>query len=68
MTDQPALFTEPPWTAAWPTGTKVRNQWTNATGEVVSVDPLGRHLLIRWTSHARSHDCRHGSDRGLELL
>lgn len=68
--EQSPLFVEPPWTAEWPVGTRVRSRWTNNDGTVVDTDPHGRHIWIKWegTFWRDAEACRHHSDRGLVRL
>lgn len=69
-TSQDPLWTEPPWTSHFAVDDRVRSIWTGNTGTVVSVDPLGRHVCVLWdaTKFRQAEPCRHGSERGLEII
>lgn len=68
---QDPLWEEPPWTAAWSVGDRVRSRFTDNTGTVTAIDPLGRHLLVKWRQWRNEPDgyvARHSTESGLERL
>lgn len=68
---QDPLFEDPPWTAYWQIGDRVRSVYTSNSGTVTYADPLGRHLLIHWDNWLNEPDgytARHHSESGLERL